>query len=460
MMVVFHDGCSSRFPPVTYTQPALPSLPFLAQQDFTILVLLGAGCLSLGLEFAVNKNTGGGEGSWIEGASILAAGARAWLTGCGAQAHSIAGMLRQWNASINVPFLPTQSPPSARVRGGAGDGRQRAAPPLPSLLPPHLGPPLPAPCSVRGGAGHGRQQLPEGAAVPHAAGGVGGCEGVRAASPQLPSGVFARVHVSLPCRCRRRQRASRRAAGLAATVGAHKARLQVYGSKKEPRHPSLTPPQVRAIRDGRERSLPVHEVLVGDVLLVEAGDILCTDGLLVSGSDVKWVHAVEETPPPPETTCLPTSQKGPLLCTSQKGPLLCTSRGQWRLLRRRVVCRVPDVPQRLRGVQLACSSAQHRCARHAAPPPPPPLLPSPPACLAPSRLPACAAGWTSRTSQGKPTTSARTRTPAPPCWVAPKCCRASGACWSRRWGPTRRLVPTPLLFARLLCCIFVGLCNA
>lgn len=45
---------------------------FWMSQDFTILVLLGAGCLSLGLELAISR---GGEGSWIEGASILAAGA-------------------------------------------------------------------------------------------------------------------------------------------------------------------------------------------------------------------------------------------------------------------------------------------------------------------------------------------------------------------------------------------------
>ena len=45
--------------------------------------------------------------------------------------------------------------------------------------------------------------------------------------------------------------------------------------------------QVRAIRHGREQALPVREVSVGDLLLVETGDILCTDGLLVAGSDVK-----------------------------------------------------------------------------------------------------------------------------------------------------------------------------
>ncbi|PSC68202.1 calcium-translocating P-type PMCA-type [Micractinium conductrix] len=118
-----------------------------ALQDFTILVLLGAGCLSLGLEFAVNKNTGGGEGSWIEGASILAA--------------------------VCVVVLVT-----------AVNNYQK------------------------------EQQF------------------------RMLQAVSEDV-------------------------------------------------KVRAIRDGRERSLPVHEVLVGDVLLVEAGDILCTDGLLVSGSDVK-----------------------------------------------------------------------------------------------------------------------------------------------------------------------------
>ena len=46
-------------------------------------------------------------------------------------------------------------------------------------------------------------------------------------------------------------------------------------------------PQVRALRQGREVELPVREVLVGDLLLVETGDILCTDGLLVAGCDVK-----------------------------------------------------------------------------------------------------------------------------------------------------------------------------
>lgn len=45
--------------------------------------------------------------------------------------------------------------------------------------------------------------------------------------------------------------------------------------------------QVRAIRGGREQAVPVRDVLVGDLLLVEAGDILCADGMLVAGSELK-----------------------------------------------------------------------------------------------------------------------------------------------------------------------------
>ncbi len=45
--------------------------------------------------------------------------------------------------------------------------------------------------------------------------------------------------------------------------------------------------QVRAIRRGREQAVPVRDVLVGDLLLVEAGAILCADGMLVAGSELK-----------------------------------------------------------------------------------------------------------------------------------------------------------------------------
>lgn len=69
-----------RVPACTLSQPSPPPFPFSAQ-DFTILVLLGAGCLSLGLELLVNRKAGG-ESSWIEGASILAAGAGAACCAC------------------------------------------------------------------------------------------------------------------------------------------------------------------------------------------------------------------------------------------------------------------------------------------------------------------------------------------------------------------------------------------
>ncbi|KAL4422348.1 hypothetical protein ABPG75_008545, partial [Micractinium tetrahymenae] len=114
--------------------------------DFTILVLLGAGCLSLLLEFAVNRRTNG-EGSWIEGASILAA--------------------------VGVVVLVT-----------AVNNYQK------------------------------EQQF------------------------RMLQAVSEDV-------------------------------------------------KVRTIRHALEQAVPVRDVLVGDLLLVEAGDILCADGILVAGSDLK-----------------------------------------------------------------------------------------------------------------------------------------------------------------------------
>ncbi|KAI8113674.1 hypothetical protein M9435_003668 [Picochlorum sp. BPE23] len=44
---------------------------------------------------------------------------------------------------------------------------------------------------------------------------------------------------------------------------------------------------VRAIRDGVEISLPVERVVVGDLLMLETGDILCADGVLVRGFNIR-----------------------------------------------------------------------------------------------------------------------------------------------------------------------------
>ncbi len=44
---------------------------------------------------------------------------------------------------------------------------------------------------------------------------------------------------------------------------------------------------VRAVRNGKEMQLPVEDVVVGDVLMLETGDILCADGVLIRGFDVK-----------------------------------------------------------------------------------------------------------------------------------------------------------------------------
>ena len=44
---------------------------------------------------------------------------------------------------------------------------------------------------------------------------------------------------------------------------------------------------VRAIRNGVEISLPSENVVVGDLLMLETGDILCADGILVRGFNIK-----------------------------------------------------------------------------------------------------------------------------------------------------------------------------
>jgi hypothetical protein len=45
--------------------------------------------------------------------------------------------------------------------------------------------------------------------------------------------------------------------------------------------------QVRVVRGGCELTLSCFDLLVGDVLLVEAGDILPADGLLYAGGQLK-----------------------------------------------------------------------------------------------------------------------------------------------------------------------------
>jgi Ca2+-transporting ATPase len=45
--------------------------------------------------------------------------------------------------------------------------------------------------------------------------------------------------------------------------------------------------QVRVIRSGAELTISCFDLLVGDVLLVESGDILPADGLLYAGGPIK-----------------------------------------------------------------------------------------------------------------------------------------------------------------------------
>lgn len=45
--------------------------------------------------------------------------------------------------------------------------------------------------------------------------------------------------------------------------------------------------QVRVVRGGKERSISTYDLLVGDVLLIDTGDILPADGLLFESSNLR-----------------------------------------------------------------------------------------------------------------------------------------------------------------------------
>lgn len=49
------------------------------------------------------------------------------------------------------------------------------------------------------------------------------------------------------------------------------------------------------IRGSREASISVFDLLVGDVVLVETGDIVPTDGLLFRGGPLRWVRCRRAT---------------------------------------------------------------------------------------------------------------------------------------------------------------------
>ena len=49
--------------------------------------------------------------------------------------------------------------------------------------------------------------------------------------------------------------------------------------------------QVTVMRDGATQQISVYDLLVGDVMLVETGDILAADGVLFKGNDVRQVQS-------------------------------------------------------------------------------------------------------------------------------------------------------------------------
>ena len=45
--------------------------------------------------------------------------------------------------------------------------------------------------------------------------------------------------------------------------------------------------QVRVIRGGVEQEVSTFDIVVGDVVVLEGGDILQADGVLIQGDDIK-----------------------------------------------------------------------------------------------------------------------------------------------------------------------------
>lgn len=45
------------------------------------------------------------------------------------------------------------------------------------------------------------------------------------------------------------------------------------------------------VRDGLEKSVSTYDLLVGDVVIVETGDIVAADGVMVDGEDMRWVFS-------------------------------------------------------------------------------------------------------------------------------------------------------------------------
>ena len=56
-----------------------------------------------------------------------------------------------------------------------------------------------------------------------------------------------------------------------------------FGSLNQNEQPRL----VKVIRDGGERLIPISQVVVGDVVLLEPGDVIPCDGIFLSGHNVR-----------------------------------------------------------------------------------------------------------------------------------------------------------------------------
>ena len=46
--------------------------------------------------------------------------------------------------------------------------------------------------------------------------------------------------------------------------------------------------QVTVLRDGEVKDISLFDLLVGDVMLFETGDIVPADGVIITGNTIRW----------------------------------------------------------------------------------------------------------------------------------------------------------------------------
>ena len=54
----------------------------------------------------------------------------------------------------------------------------------------------------------------------------------------------------------------------------------------------LSSPNAKVLRDGKKKTIPVREIVVGDIVFLEAGDYIPADGRLIEAQSLKVVEGM------------------------------------------------------------------------------------------------------------------------------------------------------------------------